>query len=180
MLMLEVIQWISILFIPTLILTIILVAFFKKVDVYESFVEGGKEGLEMAFSLLPFLVGMFVAIRMFRVSGAMDMLLVAIDPIAQIFSVPNEIFPLFFMRVLSGTAALSMTAELIREFGPDSYVGRLASVIQGSTDTTFYILTVYFGAVGIKKMGNALKIGLIADLLGFVMAIFFVKIIFYS
>lgn len=178
--MLALFEWISILLIPCLIVMIVSFGLLKKIDVYESFVEGGKEGLEMAFSLLPFLVGMFVAIRMFRISGAMEAFLFVISPIAHIFSIPEEVFPLFFMRVLSGTAALGMTSEFIREFGPDSYIGRLASVIQGSTDTTFYILTVYFGAVGIKKMGHALKIGLIADVLGFVMAILFVNLLFYS
>ncbi len=103
-----------------------------------------------------------------------DMLKAPLDMIG----VPTEIVPLALIRPISGTGALAMTTDIIRTYGPDSFIGRLASTMQGSTDTTLYILTVYFGAVGIKRMGNALKVGLLADLVGIIAAIVFVTIVF--
>jgi spore maturation protein B len=150
----------------------------KQVQTYESFVEGGKEGIKIAVSIIPFLVGMLVAISVFRASGALDFFMNLIRPALDAVGVPPEIAPLAIIRPISGSAALGITSNLIATYGPDSYIGRLASTIQGSTDTTFYILTVYFGAVGIKKMGDALKVGLLADLVGIIAAIVVVTIVF--
>ncbi|WP_040208284.1 spore maturation protein [Neobacillus jeddahensis] len=173
-----IITYISLTFIPLLIGFILLYGTFKKVPTYESFVEGGKEGIKIAVSIIPFLVGMFVAISIFRASGALDALMNAIRPIMKSIGVPAEIVPLLIIRPISGTAALGMTSDLIAVYGPDSFIGRLASVLQGSTDTTFYVLTVYFGAVGIKKMGDALKVGLLADVVGIIVSIIVVGLIF--
>ncbi|WP_409289048.1 spore maturation protein [Peribacillus sp. SCS-37] len=162
---------ISLWIIPVLIGSILLYAMLKKTPSYESFVEGGKEGIGMAFSIIPFLVGMLAAISIFRASGAMDALVGLVRPMFNLIGVPSEIVPLAIIRPISGNAALGMTSDLISAHGPDSFIGRLASVIQGSTDTTFYVLTVYFGAVGIRKMGDALKVGLLADLAGITAAI---------
>lgn len=167
---------ISLWFIPVLIGFILLYGTYKRVPTYESFVEGGKEGIKIAVSIIPFLVGMLVAISVFRASGALEYLMNFIRPWLDIIKVPAEIVPLAFIRPISGTAALGMTSDLIAAHGPDSYIGRLAAVIQGSTDTTLYILTVYFGAVGIKKMGDALKVGLLADLVGIIVAIIVVTV----
>src|SRR5699024_12307265 len=112
---------------------------------------------KMAFSLLPFLVGMIVSISILRSSGALDAFITLISPVLTFVGIPPEILPLAAVRPISGTAALGMTTELIDSYGPDSFIGRLASTMQGSTDTTLYVLTVYFGAVGIRRMGNALK-----------------------
>ncbi len=101
-----------------------------------------------------------------------------IGPWVKAIGVPQEIIPLAIIRPISGTAALGMTSDLIATYGPDSFVGRLASVLQGSTDTTFYVLTVYFGAVGVKKMGDALKVGLWADLVGIIISIVVVALVF--
>ncbi|MCM3766516.1 spore maturation protein [Neobacillus niacini] len=169
---------ISLTFIPILIGFILLYGTFKKVPTYESFVEGGKEGIKIAVSIIPFLVGMLVAISIFRASGALEALMNWIRPFMNMIGVPSEIVPLLLIRPISGTAALGMTSDLIAVYGPDSFIGRLASVLQGSTDTTFYVLTVYFGAVGIKKMGDALKVGLLADVVGIIVAIVVVSIIF--
>jgi spore maturation protein B len=174
----QIISIISLWFIPVLIGFILLYGTVKKVPTYETFVEGGKEGIKMAFSIIPFLVGMMVAISIFRASGALDFMIDWIRPGLEKFGIPADIFPLAIIRPISGTAALGMTSDLIAAHGPDSFIGRLASTIQGSTDTTFYVLTVYFGAVGIKKMGDALKVGLLADLAGFAAAIVVVTLMF--
>ncbi|WP_413309076.1 spore maturation protein [Bacillus sp. 1P10SD] len=174
----QLISVISLTFIPLLIGFILLYGTFKRVPTYESFVEGGKEGIKIAISIIPFLVGMLVSISIFRASGALDALMNWIRPFMQSMGVPAEIVPLLIIRPISGTAALGMTSDLIAVYGPDSFIGRLASILQGSTDTTFYVLTVYFGAVGIKKMGDALKVGLLADVFGIIVAIVVVVLIF--
>lgn len=132
----------------------------------------------MSFSIIPFLVGMLVAISVFRASGALDFIVQFLKPLLQMLHIPAEILPLAIIRPISGTAALGMTSDLISFHGPDSFIGRLAATIQGSTDTTFYVLTVYFGAVGIKKMGDAVKVGLLADLVGIIAAIIVVTLVF--
>ncbi len=174
----EIVSLISLWFIPVLIAFILIYGTIKKVPTYESFVDGGKEGIKIAVSIIPFLVGMLVAISVFRASGALEYFMQFIRPILEMIGVPSEIFPLAIIRPISGTAALGITSDLIAVHGPDSFIGRLASVLQGSTDTTFYVLTVYFGAVGIRKMGDALKVGLLADLVGIIAAIVVVTIIF--
>lgn len=174
----ESISLVSLGFIPVLIGFILIYGTIKQVPTYESFVEGGKEGIKIAVSIIPFLVGMLVAISVFRASGALEALMKWIRPVMESIGVPAEIIPLILIRPISGTAALGMTSDLIAVYGPDSFIGRLASVLQGSTDTTFYVLTVYFGAVGIKKMGDALKVGLLADVVGIIVAIIVVALIF--
>jgi len=173
-----VIQSISIWMIPLVILTVLIVALYKRVPAYEMFVEGGKEGINIAISLLPFLVGMIVAINILRSSGALDAFILFISPLLNWLGIPAEIVPLALIRPISGTAALSVTTELIQNYGPDSFIGRLASTMQGSTDTTLYIITIYFGAVGIKRIRYALKVGLLADLLGIMASIIIVSIVF--
>lgn len=174
----ELLSTISLWLIPILIGTILLHGTWKNVPTYESFVEGGKEGIKIAISIIPFLVGMLVAISVFRASGALEFLVNLLRPALEFVGIPPEIVPLALLRPVSGNAALGVTSDLIATYGPDSFIGRLASVMQGSTDTTFYILTVYFGAVGIKKMGDSLKIGLIADAIGIGVSIVIVTFIF--
>ncbi|PLR66710.1 MULTISPECIES: spore maturation protein [Bacillaceae] len=172
------ISLISLWMIPLIIGFILLYGTFKKVPTYETFVEGGKEGIDIAFSIIPYLVGMLVAITIFRASGALEFFVGMMKPALDAIGVPSEIVPLAFIRPISGTAALGMTTDLISAYGPDSFIGRLAAVMQGSTDTTLYILTVYFGAVGVKKMGDALKVGLLADLMGIIASIVIVMMLF--
>lgn len=174
----EILSVLSLGFIPILIGIILLYGTFKQVPTYESFVEGGKEGIKIAFSIIPYLVGMLVSISIFRASGALDVLTKWLRPAMESIGVPAEIVPLALIRPISGTAALGMTSDLIAVHGPDSFIGRLVSVLQGSTDTTFYVLTVYFGAVGIKKMGDALKVGLLADIFGIAVSIVVVSFMF--
>jgi spore maturation protein B len=174
----NVIEMISLWLIPVIIGFILVYGTMKRIPTYESFVEGGKEGIQIAFSIIPYLIGMMVAIAIFRASGALEFFVGLMRPMLEALGVPAEIVPLAAIRPISGTAALGMTTDLIATHGPDSFIGRLASTMQGSTDTTFYILTVYFGAVGIKKMGDAVKVGLLADLVGIIVSIIVVTIVF--
>ncbi|GIN21007.1 MAG TPA: spore maturation protein [Bacillus bacterium] len=174
----QMISVISLWIVPAIIAYILLYGTWKRVPTYESFVEGGKEGIKIAVSIIPFLVGMLVAITVFRASGALDFFIGLVKPVLDQVGVPAEVVPLAIIRPISGTAALGLMSDIISVHGPDSFIGRMASTIQGSTDTTFYVLTVYFGAVGIKKMGDAIKVGLAADLIGISAAIIIVTVMF--
>ncbi|WP_226666929.1 spore maturation protein [Metabacillus litoralis] len=169
---------ISLWIIPVIIGFILIYGTLKKVPTYESFVEGGKEGINISFSIIPYLVGMLVAISVFRASGALEFLMNFMKPALEVLNIPAEIVPLAFIRPISGTAALGLTSDIISTYGPDSFIGMLAATMQGSTDTTLYVLTVYFGAVGIRRMGDALKVGLLADLVGIIAAIVVVTLMF--
>jgi len=164
--------------IPVFISFVLTYGWYKRVQVYETFVEGAKGGLVTTIKILPHLVAMMVSITLFRESGALEILLQAMKPVLHILHIPSEIVPLALLRPLSGTGSLAITTDLIAQFGPDSMIGRLASTMQGSTDTTFYVLTVYFGAVGIKNGLYALKVGLWSDLIGVVASLVVVSYIF--
>ncbi|MGI5922269.1 MAG: spore maturation protein [Syntrophomonadaceae bacterium] len=164
--------------IPFLLLVIPIYGFFKKVPVYEAFVEGAEEGFGTVVKIIPFLVGMMVAISVFRASGAMDYLSNLLTPLTSFINAPAEVIPLAIMRPLSGSGVLGMATELMRIYGPDSFIGRVASVMQGTTDTTFFVLTIYFGAVGIKKYKYSIITGLTADITGFLASIYICNQIF--
>lgn len=173
-----IISMISIWLIPVLIGFVLVYGTLKKVSTYECFVDGGKEGFTTAVSIIPYLVGMLVAVQVFRASGAMDFFISLIRPALESVGFPAEVVPLALLRPISGTGALGLTTDIIKTYGPDSFLGRLASTMQGSTDTTLYILTVYFGAVGVRKMGDALKVGLLADFCGMIAAFVIVLLVF--
>lgn len=164
--------------IPAIIVFIPLFAAYKKVPVYESFVEGAKEGFGTAVKIIPHLVGMMVAISVFRASGAMDLMLHWVKPVTHFLGVPSEVLPLAILRPITGSGSLAFSTELMKEFGPDSLIGRIASTVQGSTDTTLYVLTVYFGAVGIQKVRYALKVGLFSDIVGFIASVIICFLVF--
>ncbi|WP_309118702.1 spore maturation protein [Paenibacillus sp.] len=157
--------------IPVMVVLIPLYAAYRKVPVYESFTEGAKEGFDTAIRIIPHLVGMMAAISIFRASGAMDMLVGAVAPLFARLGVPADVLPLALLRPITGAGSLAYTTDLMKTFGPDSFVSQIAATVQGSTDTTLYVLTVYFGAVGIRKAGYALKVGLVSDLIGFFAAV---------
>lgn len=169
---------VSIWLIPLIIGFILLYGTFKRIPTYEAFVEGGKEGIEISFSIIPYLVGMLVAVSVFRASGALDFFMDLLKPMFQAIHVPAEIVPLALIRPISGTASLGIMSDLISMHGADSLIGRLAATMQGSTDTTLYIITVYFGAVGIKRMGDAIKVGLLADFAAIISSIIIVTLLF--
>lgn len=150
-----------------IVLIIIIYGLYKKVDIYDKFVEGSKESYSMILSLFPSLLGMILAVNIFISCG----LLTDIFSNIKIPFFPSEILPLIFLRPISGSSSLAILNNIFDTCGPDSYVGILASVMQGSTDTTIYILTLYFGSVGIKKTRYALSNGLLADICSFIIAI---------
>lgn len=169
--MLLLVEYVAAWLIPLFLLVVIIFGLTKKVNLFDCFVEGAKEGFPMAVRLIPFLVGMLVAIGLFRESGAMELLASTLQPLMSFFNVPGDILPLALMRPVSGSGALAITTEMMQSEGPDSFLGRLASTMLGSTDTTLFVLTVYFGAVGIYHTRHALPVGLLADLSGIIAAI---------
>lgn len=149
--------------IPVLLVGIPLYGVIRKVKVYEVFVEGAKEGFEVAVKIIPFLVAILVAIGMFRGSGAMEMLTDGLRPILSMIAFPPELFPLAILRSLTGSGSLAFVTDAITTNGPDSLIARTAGTMYGSTETTFYVLAVYFGAVSVRKTRHAVAVGLIAD-----------------
>jgi len=164
--------------IPTFIFVILVYAMLKKVDVFDTFVAGAEEGFSTSVKLIPFLVAMLVSIGLLRSSGALDLFIGLLTPLLTSLNIPEEVVPLAIMRPLSGSGALAITTEILTADGPDSFVGRVASTMQGSTDTTLFILTLYFGSVGIRRTRHVLPVGLIADLAGFAAAITVCRIVF--
>ena len=146
--------------------------------VYESFVEGAKEGFQIAVRIIPYLVAILVAVGMLRGAGGIDLLVGWLDPVLARIGIPAEIVPLGIMRALSGSGSLGIVTELVKTHGPDSFIARLAASIYGSTETTFYVLAVYFGAVGIKKPRHAVLAGLIADLASLIAAVVVCRLVF--
>lgn len=170
---------ISLYAIPVIILLILSYSFFvAKVKVYEVFCEGAKEGFSTAIRIIPFLVAMLVAIGVFRSSGAIDIIVEWINPILQRIGMPGELLPLAIMRPLSGGGATGLLNDLYVNFGADSMIGRMGSVMMGSTETTFYVLAVYFGAVSIRKTRHAVVAGLLADVAGLLSAVWVCNLIF--
>jgi spore maturation protein B len=165
--------------VPLLLLIIPLYAMtFKKVKVYESFIEGAKEGFWIGVKIIPYLVGILVAIGMFRASGAMDLLVAGLRPLTGWVGFPAEALPVALLRPLSGSGTLGLISDVFQNFGPDSFVGRLVSVIEGSTETTFYVLAVYFGSVAVRKTRFALPASLLGDLTGVIAAFVICSLLF--
>lgn len=169
--LLGIIEQISKWSLPLMLLAIPLYGVVKRVDIYSAFVEGAQEGFWICIKLLPYLVAMFVAIGVLRSSGALDVFVRALTPVTARFNVHPDLLPLFLLRPLSGSGALGVTAEILRVHGPDSFVGKLASCVQGSTDTTLYVISVYFGAVGLKRHRRVLLASLLADLSAYIAAV---------
>lgn len=178
--MIAILQAVSSWAIPVLLALFLVHGWARGVRVYESFVAGAEEGFWMTVKLLPYLAAIFLALGVFRESGAMAQVTAALSPVLGPLGIPAEIVPLMLVRPLSGSGALGITAELINTHGPDSYIGRLASVMQGSTDTTFFILTCYFGSVGVRRGRHAAAAGLIGDAAGFAAALWATSLFFGS
>lgn len=176
--LLNILDKISLFAIPIVIVGIVSFGLFKKVNVYESFTEGAKDGFSTAVRIIPFLVAMLVAIGAFRASGAMDLFVKAVSPVTKALGIPGEILPMAIMRPLSGGGAQGLMTDLMNTHGPDSLIGRMSAVMIGSTETTFYVLAVYFGSISIKKTRHALPAGLLADTAGILTAIYISKMFF--
>jgi spore maturation protein SpmA len=174
----NIIEGFSIIAIPLLIVVFLGFGLIKKVKVYEQFVEGAKEGFTIAVKIIPYLVAMLVAIGIFRAGGAMDWLIKILKPITDLIGMPAEALPMALMRPLSGSGSLGIMSEIISVHGPDSFLGIMVSTFYGSTETTFYVLALYFGAVNIKRTRHALPAGLVADVAGILAAVFIVRLLF--
>lgn len=165
------------LLIPALMIVISVIALAKKQDIYAALTDGGLDGLKLLASIAPSLVMLLTAVHMLRASGAIGLLTKWLAPVSAFFGIPVETLPLILLRPFSGSAALAVGADLIGFYGADSLIGRTAAIMLGSTETTFYTISVYFGAAGIKKTRYAVPAALIADLTGFLMASLTAKII---
>jgi len=152
--------------------------FARKVKVYEVFVEGAKEGFTTAVRIIPYLVAMLAAIGIFRASGALDILTSFLAPVTSLVGMPPEALPMALMRPLSGSGSLGIMTELMKVHGPDSLIGVMASTMYGSSETTFYVLAVYFGSIGVKNTRHAVPVGLIADVAGMLAAVWIVNLLF--
>ncbi|MCY0889015.1 MAG: spore maturation protein [Alicyclobacillaceae bacterium] len=149
---------------PILVATILITGFVRRIPLYNTFIDGAKSGFGTAVRLIPHLVAMMVAVQVFRVSGAMAAVIHWMTPVLHLFHIPPEVAPLGLLRPISGQGSLALMIDVFKKHGPDSALGLLASTMQASTDTTLYILTVYFGSVGIRNFRYALSVGLLADL----------------
>lgn len=163
---------------PVMVLGIIMYAYIKKVDIYDVFVEGSKESYNMILTMFPCMLAMIFGINIFIKSGILEYIFGFFQNILDILNLPLEIIPMAIMRPISGSSSLAILNSILETFGPDSFIGRLAAVIQGSTDTTFYVLTLYFGSIGIKKIRYSLWAGLVADVIGIISAIIIVNLMF--
>jgi len=172
-----VIDQVSLLTIPLIFFLIVGYAMAKRVKVYESFIEGGKEGFDIFIKILPYIVAILVAIGMFKVSGALGFLSEMLAPLTLKVGMPPETLRVALMKPLSGSGSLGMVADVVRA-EPDSFNAKVASTMFGSTDTTFYIIALYFGSVGIKKIRHAMVAGLIADLAGVLAAVWVCHAVF--
>jgi spore maturation protein SpmA len=174
----HIVDAISKLSIPMMLSIFPLYAILRGVKVYEEFVDGAKEGFDVAIRIIPYLVAILVAIGMFRAAGGIDLLSKALAPAMLAIGFPTDLLPLVLMRPLSGSGTLGIFTELVNQFGPDHLTVRMAGTIFGSTETTFYVLAVYFGSVAVKKTRYALPAGLIADTVGVIASVIFCKMVF--
>lgn len=171
---------ISMLAVPVMIAGIVMFGLFKKARVYDLFTEGARTGAESTLQILPPLVGLMAGIYMLRASGAIDLLTHLLSPLTRSIGMPEEILPLALLRPVSGSGSLALVGDLFKSVGPDSPAGRVASVMMGSTETTFYTVTVYFGAIGIKKIRHTLKSALIADFTCLMLAVFVTRLLLFT
>jgi len=151
--------------------------FIKKVKVYECFVDGAKDGFTIAIRIIPYLVAILVGIGMFRASGTLDIILSLLTPLLNAIGFPPENLPLALMRPLSGSGSIGLLSDLVNQHGADSLIAKIGATMFGSTETTFYVLAVYFGSVGIRRTRHALAAGLIADAVGVISAVFICRIL---
>ena len=164
--------------IPLMLVGFPLWGLYKRVPVYEAFVEGAKEGFNVAVRIIPYLVAILFAIGMFRASGAMDFMTDALRPVLALIGFPAEVLPMAILRPLTGSGSAALVAEMIQTYGEDSIFVKMAAVMYGSSETTFYVIAVYFGAVNVRRTRHALAAGLTADLAATLLAVWTVYLIF--
>ena len=172
------IDLVSVFVLPAFIIGFPIYGLLKKVPVYEEFVEGAKEGFNVAIKILPYLVAILFAIGMFRASGAMDFLTQGLRPVLSFIGFPSELVPMAIIRPLTGSGSAAIVAEMIQQYGEDSLLVKMAATMFGSTETTFYVIAVYFGAVQVKKTRHAVPAGLFADIVAMLLAVYVVRLLF--
>lgn len=169
----------SLYIVPIIIGLIIILGIINKVCIFDVFIDGAKDGFKSTISILPTLVGLITAISMLKASGALDMFTSLVSPIFAKIGFPEQVIPLMLLRPVSGSGALALADSIFTEFGPDSFIGRISSVVLGSTETTFYAIAVYFGSIGIKKTRHTVPAALIADITSYIVASITVILFFY-
>ena len=174
----DIISIVSVFVVPLLIVAFPVYGLYKKVPVYEVFVDGAKEGFQVAVRIIPYLVAILFAIGMFRASGAMDALVDLLRPVLSLIGIPPEVLPMAILRPLTGSGSAAIVVDMIERFGEDSIYVKMAATMFGSTETTFYVIAVYFGAVNVKKYRHAIPAGLIADATGLIAAVYVVRWLF--
>lgn len=172
-------QYITKSVIPIIVIIIITTGFFKGFKVYEWFIEGAKEGLKVCLNIFPYLLAMIIAVSIFRESKMLDFLNNILSPIGNFIGLPREVFPLVLIKPLSGSGAIGILTDILKTYGADSKIGLISSVIMGTTETIFYTVTVYFGAVKIKKVRHTVWAAVMADMTAIIMAILMVKILIF-
>ena len=172
-------QYITKSIIPIIVFIIITYGMIKGRKVYEWFVEGAKDGLKVCMNIFPYLLAMILAVHIFREAKLLDMLNNLIAPIAGLIGLPKEVVPLTLVKPLSGSGAMGIFTDILKNYGPDTFIGLVASVIMGTTETIFYTVTVYFGAVKIKKVRHTVWAAVMADMTAIIMAILMVKILIF-
>ncbi len=168
----------SVFVLPLLIVGFPLYGMYKKVPVYEEFVEGAKGGFKVAVTIIPYLVAILFAIAMFRASGALEFVINGLRPVLALIAVPAEVLPMMILRPLTGSGSAAIVLDMIGQYGPDSILVKMAATMFGSTETTFYVIAVYFGAVNVRKTRHALPAGLIADIFAMFLAVYVVQLLF--
>lgn len=166
------------LFIPCIVLIIIVVAVRKKINIFDAFVDGAKEGMMMGFDIFPYLIAMIFGINILLKSEILNQFFLFLRPIFDFIHIPVEVLPMALIRPISGNASFAVMIDILKTYGVDSYLGRIVSVMQGATDTTIYVISLYFGSIGIRNIRYALKAGLFADLVTLIMSILLVSIFF--
>lgn len=164
--------------IPIIVIIILIYGLYKKVDIFDTFLLGVKEGLKSSINLFPTIFAMIIAINLLTKSGFILDLSNTLKPLFNKISFPVEVLSLAILRPISGSASLSMLSEILSNYGPDSFIGRVASVMQGSTDTTIYIISIYFASIGVKKIKYSLIVGLLSDLISIILSVVIVTLIF--
>jgi len=176
--MVEILKIISISTIPAMISIILIHGYFKGVDLYDSFVEGAKDGFKTAIKIMPYLIAIFIAIGIFKRSGAMNIMVELFNPIGKLMGIPKEVLPLIIMRPISGSGSLAVVQDIVTTYGPDTFIGRVASTMMGSAETVFYTMAVYFGAVGIKDSRYTLLAALISHLASVIASVVVCNLVF--
>lgn len=164
--------------IPAIFIIIILAAILKKVKAYDLFIDGAKDGIDTVIRIIPSLVGLLVAVGVFKASGALDLLILLLRPVIDLLGMPPEVAPLALLRPISGSASFAFVTEIIKAFGPDTYEGRVAATMMGSTETIFYTLAVYYGSVGIKNIRYTLVAAIMADIISVIASLWACRFIF--